>query len=766
MGLMSYPIKIKLLIRIIRNNITISLIVLLGILLRFIGIYPGYYLFGDEVLYGAAVGMILNNTLATDIFGYPPLIPWVMLFFFSIFFIPIAWVIHLSTHFAEIFVDPSGALKSIDFELADFSKIFVRDILGKYTVNAMYWARYVTALMGVGAVLLTYLVSKSFFKNQLMSLVAAFLVAVNFRLVLNTRLGLPDIYNSFFLLFSLWAIGRLIDKPVFKRYIFAWVSVGLFFLTKYQVYALMPLFLAHLYLSIQSSFGEKTKLSLKKKALSFAKELFNKGFLFGGVICLLIVLIAHYHYYPHWERIVEINQYEALKYGFGRNMLNTFPIAYLFNYGLGPLIFIFTILGFVYGVCSKNLRISSVILSSVFPIPFFLYFYYTSGGFYTRNLIALIPIFLIFASLFVVTIYKFFLTFTKSLVLAYVLIVVLVVILAKNHLGNDLINIREYTNESKYFQAHRWVAANIPPSSKLTTFDATFDPDDRFVVKKLYAPNKVVSYQELKEEGDDYVVFDIYFIQGYLIWWMHQPPGIGLKFWRKPSDLLSQNYLSLSARELLWSKTIKAFLTPWQAPDYSYAIVKVKEDTFSKDISFGNFDSRIEWNKLAYLENYKNFLKIVEVEGKMHPVITAVGNILPGGVRWGSNLIAIKPGHGYKITGWVRNSLNIGKEARDGFLRMDFYKDQKPVEVLSRSQMTFISRRVYGDVSWHKVEVEAVAPEDSRYASLGFQADSPSVDFELGGVEIKETIEPFSGKLSRYTISDDDLFFPNDGVFQ
>lgn len=780
-------------IKLIRGNLLLFTILLIGLILRFAIVYPGYYSHGDELMHGQAVYMITHKTLSmqTQWLGYPPLIGWVMALAFTFVFIPWAWFLTLFRHFTEIsiFLLPAllgiliavlllrrighwGNKKTIvTFFLILFSSLVVsgmlaisqtnlfhREVLGKFGINALYWGRYLTAVFGAGVVYLTYKVTLNFFESRMTGLIAALFVSLNYRLVLSSHIGFIDMYNVFFLLAVFWAVGSLLKDPSWKKYLIVGILVSLSFLTKYQVYAFFPLFLVHLIVSLEYSYR-----SFKK----FLTQFFSKKVIFTGIICLGIILIAHIHYFQYWEIILDAQKYEAKKYAFGSNLINIFPASYMYNYGVGALLSWFAVLGILLGFLKKAFRPATLLLLSVFPIVIYLYMYYTGGGLYTRNIIVLIPIILIFSALFINYVFNLLMKRNRLFgrVCGVIFLVAALFFGLKDHIINDKILVEGYTHKPTFLEAREWTEKNIKGEVTLATYEHNPSSKNKLVqIKSLPYLDKVFSYKELKEEGYDYAVLDMIDIQGAFLWWMGQSPEIGIKFWNKPNDLLSQNYIALALREILWSHSPKAFLSPWQASGHNFVVVKIDKDKNREflPITKHNFEAN-KWIPLSYLPGDKENLRVNQ-EGRYgnKALVIKSRGLLPGSVRWQSPYFEVKPDYGYKAVGWIKNTSQLTKEIRDGFLRLDFYSQEVPASITSRPIVSFVTERVYGESAWHRVEVDGVAPKDARFAVIGFQTNNQLAPFYLDNVEVFQT--PGKMPASEFTpilIPDDNLFLPN-----
>lgn len=756
------------LIKIIKRNPYLTSILVLGLLLRFIGVYPGYYAHGDEIMYGEAVKMVKNFTLTLEpqFLGYPPLIAWLLAIFY-ILFIPIQFLLFLlSLPFSDHHFDQI------------FDEHFFRDyIFGRNWENPLYWSRYTTALFGVGTIFLTYILAIKLFSNRLISLVSAFLVSVNYRLVLNSHIGFIDTYNSFFNLFALITIINVWEKPSLKNYIYSWLAVTAAFLAKYQFYTLIVLLICQILLSLKQSRGNMIK------AIRF---FLNRHFITGGLIAGILVVSSHIQYFQHLQTVLDIHEYEALKYAIGVQKLNLFPISYLYNIGIGPLLSVLFLFGIMMGFVNNLFREKVLFLLIVLFIMGYIYFYYTHGGFYTRNLLAAIPIILIFSAYSFTLILNFFrlkFKFFKNRINFLLVAVIFLFFASKDHLINSIEVVKILSQPSDRVTAEEWLNQNLSPGVKFANFPTNPSPSRlSFEHFQLPNPSEAFSYREMLEYGYDYYILDFYNANLSIVWWMNLPLDIAMVFWEKQDDLLAQGFSALAIRELLWSHSAQVYLPDWQVYGYNYAVVNLQENTelpeMDLKLSF-NFMTE-DWFKLSYFEDYKRFMKHSNNIGRSKAGSLVLGSpaneiysafeeakyIVPGGYRWESDFFNAKGSYSYKVIGYIKNGEFLEKSSRNGFLRLDFYKDKKNNKLTSRPIISYISERIYGESNWHRVEIYGVAPENAKYFTLSFQAEKHLSDLYLDDVEIWESREQvLDDGAMHFTIPDEDLFPPNDQGF-
>lgn len=716
-----------------RNWLLVAILVTAGFL-RFIGVFPGYWREGDEILYGQAVYMLENKTIWPEVSSmvYPPLAFWVN----ELVFLPIVLIKSLG----YLLINGEGFAEKWD--------IFV---FGKNWLNAMYWGRYIVAAVSLGSVYLIYNLAFVVFRNKMTALVSALTVALNYRLVLASHVGLIDTYSVFFLNLSLLCILLLLVNPSSKYYLLSFFSLSLAFLTKYIVYSLPSFAFVHLLLSLRQ----------KNTAEKF-KYLFQLRIVLLGLLAVVVVTFAHFGYFKNWEILSALNHYQALKYSIGSFSLSIYPYSYLYFYGLGPTLLILSLIGILFSLIDRNTRAGALVI--VFAIIFILFVQtvFSSGGIYTRNLLVVIPLLLLFSSHAACRLARIISsTICRN---EKMIVVVLAVVFLFTQAKNSIINSYAYSQTSPRTEAQTWIDNNIPNNSTFVAGPLEPVPINNSDVVDFPDYSEMFSRSEFLASGltDTYALVNIDNLRTKFLWWMSQPPNIEIKFWNKPDDLLSQNYYSLALREWLWNYTQSHFLRPWQAPGYNYIVVKTSK--FSAGVAFDQifpFKDR-PWKSLSYLPEKLGYL-YVGPDGEL--VIGRNSGInISGDTRWESGAFGIKPGYIYKVTADVSSDLSVKKSSRDGFIRMDFYKEFPQSSILSRPLVSGVSGRYYGDGEPRQVEVSMQAPSECRYATVSFQADGFKGAFKVQNVQAYVSREEFTSVNGRhYTIDDNLLFLPNNG---
>lgn len=737
----------KLLISIfelVKQNEILAGILFIALLLRFIGVYPGYHPYhSDEGMsYSSAIEMIRNLNIDPTRYDYPSLIPLINAFFYIIFFIPVFILKNL--------ILDNGDLPTKGRNLIE---LWQQVVIQNQQTDVLFWGRYVTAAFGVGVVFLTYLVTKRLFGDRRVSLIAAFLVAVNFRQVLNSHLGLPDIYNAFFLLLAVLSFANLLKHSTLKNYLLSAVCVGLFFSTKLQIFALPTFVVTHAFI-VWKTTTNKTPKNLITKSL-------NKSFLIGLLIILVVILLINPYHLIKWEEFRAQEGYNLLKYKLGTNALNLFPVSYLFHIGIGKYISILAIFGILLGL-RKYTKVSLILLSIIIPFLYF-FFYYSGGGYYTRNFVTITPLLLIFTGVFLVESCKFIF---KRTTLSNFAIVIILLLISYESINNSIVSTYYFSKPWGFKEANAWAKVNIPEKATVVSHPWDNYPRDKDLKIIPFEISETFSLAEMREEDAQYGFLNMDWLALGSYWWMNRSTKESLEFWEKPNNLLSNTYSSIVAQELA-SFSVAKFVKPWQAPDMNFLIVKIPKilEFEKKEILNFSFNNEIEfstWKTVTFNDDGKTIIfdnQVGKEEGSLK-IVQGIPKYPTFMAK--SPSIKIKMGKAYFIEGWIKSSNVISKKDRDGFLRVDFYNSEPEFNLEDRSIYGSVSSRIYGEPIWHKVEIVTFPPDGVKFMTIGAQANNYN-EFWFDDIKVYESIleVPNPRKVVPYL----DYRIPNDILF-
>lgn len=734
----------KKLFGIIFRNKILLLILVIAAFLRFTGVYPGYPTHPDEAPYGSAYTMIMKGNLDPARYDYPAGIALIHWFVFKFLIIPLNWVIFYIEHIGQI-VD--GGLK-IPLSQVNYDRYFRSAILGRQELNILYWGRYITALFGVGVVFLTYLLSKKLF-GSLVAFSSAFFVAVNFREVLNSHIGLLDIYNAFFLLLSIIAAFKVLETPSRKNYIITGITNALYFSTKFQVFSFAPFLLAHLTLCYQKSKGD---IAL------FIKSLFSFNFAVALAIVPILVAITNTYHLIKFELFIETQKYVVAKYGMGNNVLNMYPIAYLYQIGIGEILSVLFLLGVILGLVKYTFK--TVFLLSV-VVPFlFVFLYYSRGGFYTRNFVTIIPILLIFTGISIGFFCEIISRVIKIKKISYVIYLLLVIAISWSNIEKSLVIVKEYSKPWNINVLSSWLVKNIPAGSTISAHSNVPLPIDD--VKRLtYEPNIFFSIDEFKEEGTpDYAIADFAWATNGFYWWMGggNPKEDLLHYWKKPLDILEYSYPAIALRELEPFMVYSVF-NSWQAPDTEFYVAKIPKYTVggkNKAVSYSFDKDTAGWMKAGKFWTTEDNLR-----WEKGNLIIEEKPIRLTSLRWQSPIIEISDWPGYIIEFKTITESGL-PQIRAGYLFTNFYKSLDDAKNSKNRVGVRVSSRTNISGKWLDKSLIGNIPGDSKYMTIGFYSDALATSLsKLGSVTVynADVVADYGGvKLNPLHIDEGNLF--------
>jgi len=701
--------------KIFENNWILLLILLAGFLVRLVGCNPGLQqgLYPDEVMsYGSATEMIINGDLNPRRYDYPAGVALLHMVVFRMVFLPLAL-------FKLFFPHPRVFLTALKLG-PKFLEEFRQLIFGWREIEALYWSRYFTALLGTGTVFLTYLLARRLF-GKTTALLAAFFLAFNYRHVLSSHFALPDVPNSLFSVLALYAAVLLLEKNTRGRYLFASLSVAFALSIKYQIFAFLPFLVVHLvWVVCKKSF----------------KELFNPNFILAAFLIPIVFIILNPYLIIHLREALPIIKYVAGRYGMGVKRFNFYPLFYLYHWGLGRLPSLAIVLGLLLSLVLKPLA-SFLLLTFIAPF-FFVFIYYCYGGGYVRNFVTVIPFLTIFAGF---CLESFFNVLRRLLKIPhdFLLIFLVLIVFWINFIPikNSLMLSYFYSKPWNSVVFKEWLMKNLPADIKLRIYPLYLPAQDQ-IAQKVKIVNWERKFQnslvEFREAGDDFVAMNVTFNWNYMYWWFNLPPRQMIKYQGVPQEILANSFEGLMIKELL-PYTVAEVYKPWQAAEENnYLLFKIPQQsrnlggqiasfTFDKEEEIwevkGNFGHQIlgfSWNSV---EGYPKKGSL-EIQGGRGDFQTT---------RFSSPPIPIESGKYYTVVGWIKNSKELQQEDQDGFLRLDFYRSLEEAKSEKVRMKVALSSRVWGKSNWVKKEVGTDAPPEAKFLTVSFQRSEPALDF-------------------------------------
>lgn len=695
------------------KNKILFLILLLAFLIRVLGVKPGLPIgeYPGEVMYATPMEMFKNGDLKPRQYFYPNNVALIHYFIYRVFILPFVLFKNFLPH-------PRLYLTAIKIGFPRFFREFTVMIFGVRDAKAVYWGRYLAVLFSTTTVFFTYWLGKKLF-NRRVGLLAAFFLAFNFRHVLSSALSLLDIPNGLVTMISFYWSFLLWQKPSRRRYLLAGLGAAFVFSTKFQPFALIPFGLAHFF------------IFLKKPSW---RSLFNPNFFWGLLFLPIIFVITNPYFLINHQESLRIAGDVSRRYGAGRKRVYPAAVGFLYQYGIGKLMSGALLLGVVFGLL-KYFKKSLLLLAIIFPF-LFVFLWYSSGGFWSRNFTAVMPFFLIFAAVGINETAKFFLVPLKwSKKRQALIIFLLAIIVCFAPAKNSLIVTFDRAKEWNFKRLGEWMRKELPNNSKLAIHRGAgwaigpFADQNKLEFEGFHFNNKDnINLAEWRRAGFDYIILSHEEMSVYLVGWTGTADVLGRQPWRVPVVRMANNFPALVAQEILqWS--IADFLKSWQTFENRFVVARIPPDfegekKLIKSFHFdqpedtwlvkGNFDFQIEGFFYNPDIGYKN-------KGSLQ--ITDKANL--NTLRFVSPLIPVKMGEKYRIQAWAKREETKENIGSNGFLRLEFY-DQEGVRDLEKVGMGLsLSSRISKTDEWEKLEVSEIVPPNASFMTISFQTGYP-----------------------------------------
>jgi len=681
-------------IKIDKYSVLLIIILVAATFLRFIGTKQGYHpTHSDETtIRSTVIDFIKNKNFEPYRFEYPAITNLVNYVFYKSVFIPLGWANFYILNFNKIL---DGQIK-LPLGKDVYERVFQLEILGAQDYNALFWSRYITALFGVGVVWASFLVGKKLFGKDV-GLISAFLVGINYRQVLNSHFGLPDIYNAFFFLLSFWSILHLREKVNIWRSLFCGIVLGLHLSTKYQFFPFIALFLVYLEKAWQ-------KTNLKTKIIF----LFNPYFLMIPAISLLVFLFLNPYLIINLETALSQLAYASLKYGTGSMKLLLYPYSYLFKIGIGKATSFVVIFGIFLGLFKEKWK--SILLLSMI-VPYFYFFtFYTSGGFYTRNFVSVIPLLLVFAAYAIFQLASF-----KPRIIFMFLTLAIFSLASFENLKNSITVVSAYTQPWNRVVLNDWIVKNIPKGKKIAAHSSVPLPD--YIYERLpYEMYPAFSLDEFKEMGADYAITSFDWATVDFYGWMKQTNTT--RFWNKPTAILKQTFPAMAVEEMT-SYVTYSIINPWQAPDLDFMVVKVPyfsviEKKIKEAYKFENGpEGWIKEGGLWYGDT--------QLKWKDGNLVIEEGGSASQMLHWESEPIEVMGWDGYDIEYEIKTDA-ITSDKRDGFIFVTVYGSLEDAMGKNNELSVRLGARNNIYNQWVKKSLIGSLSTKAKFIRIGLQA--------------------------------------------
>lgn len=689
----------------------IIIIFLIALFLRLLGVYPGFPPnHPDEpTIYGSVKQLFLYGEFKPVLYSYGGLLYELYSLVIFVLLIPFSFLIFFFSHLNEI------ALKGIFGFVESYRHSQLLSGL-----NFLYWSRYLTSVLGALTVIVIYKLGTKLF-NRWTGLLAAFFVAINYRLVLSSIFTLADAPAGFFAALSILLSVYVIKKRSLSAYLWAGFGLAMALSVKYFVYVVPTFFLCHILLVFQES-----NLSFFKKI----KALFiNKNLILSLFLCVVLFFVINPYIILDFNNFIKEYQYDAKRFGVTapiQQLLNysyhrsVLPLYYLVKYSLGEPLAIAIVVGFLYTLIRKFR--SALILSSAI-IPFLVVFLAIAAPSSPRYYSAIVPLMLFFPAFLIIDVSRII----RSRPIRFVLIFSLVIIVGFQSLRDSYLTSLYFSSEQNQVASLRWLEDNLPRES-IVAVSAAFLPLTKNLIEidiNPVGPTHLMSMEELVINQVQWVVVSSHFTSS-----VNSQLWIGSNLVEKAFfndklfwELIDNTYTSLVLNEV-GAYRIKEFVKPfWQSPDRAIIIAKmpnfwqIRKD---KSVIYYGFDRAKD----------KSFSKISFTKQKKPASFTEdIGYIKPGSLslqtndcsaetKLSSDNFLVESNKWYSAIGFGKRENNPTYSGyKDGFLRLDFYSKN------NTKLRTYVSKLLMVDDNWQEQTLAGFAPANSKYARISFQLD-------------------------------------------
>lgn len=722
-----------------RYKIVLLVILVLALFVRVVGLVPGhnYYHPDEPMSYGSTTDMFVYGDLNPRRFDYPAGVPLLHYGVYKSYILPFIYVRTMVLHPRVFFAALERGQR--------FFEEFRVSLFGPRDLNALYWSRSITAVLGVLNVLVVYAIGSNLIHSYA-GLVAASLVAVNYRHVLSSHLALSDIPNAFFATLSFYATLLLFQKNSWRRYLWAALAVALSINMKYQTFALVPFLSVHVIWAVR-----KRRFSL----------LFNKHVLVSLLIIIGILLLSNPYLPFNWEKTKDIIRVVYLRYGAGANRFNIYPLYYLYYWGIGKAASIAILIGFFVSVI-RYPRQSFLILTYVAPF-LYAFLYYMTGGTYVRNFTTIIPFVSLFAGMGLYTGYR---AIAKYLKPTFSRAVIAAIAIAINifPLKDSLALSLSYSTPWVRDRLTQWAYANLPDNATVLNDNTSIPSDPQKPLTLIpWSRDEANSVTKMMKQNIDFAVLNLNWNQAYF-YWFDLPLQKLTAFDGIPYPILKNTYHGLLLSEYKLYGVFAAY-RPWQAPDDTYLVMKIPiepksvgtiiwSSDFEKNLEGWRGTEDVVWNNLVGFGEPGS----LELTGQ---------NQSRSLTRVISQFLPVISGYTYTIEGYIKTDEVRNSNQKDGFFRVDFYENQDPNNVTKSGVVTAVSESVYGESQWRKMEIVVSAPSKARYMTVSVQRSQPGVSghYWIDDVKLFESQEQLGERFPEIpyvgvTIADD-LVYPN-----
>lgn len=737
--------KISAVSRLIKNNYLLWLIFLLALFLRVMGVFPNLLGHPDEAHTQNYSRALVANILTKGDFD-----PHTYKYGSFIFYLQAAVALPILTvpYFYEQFVDIGKNPISV---LVPFSE-YISDIGPHVYREAILSAgRAATAVVGALSIFLVYQIAKKLFGKPA-GLISALILAVMPFHVRESHYITTDVLALFFILLAVLWMVNLWQTNKLKWYILSGLAIGYSSSVRYFPVALLVFPLACLFVAKKDKAWPikilvglamvPVGLFLGVPFLPFSdanKAIFRYEMedlilpFYSTTISTYFASLAAYLTSAGNLPLPPLDSLLPQKF-------SPFHAGFLFNHGITPILTLAALLGALMGAF-RHLKKTIFLLA--IPLATFIYASSYLRSTYERTTLPMTAFIAIFAGY---CLYYIWQKITRSMPgwCANIIFLVLSGVILWLPFYSSLSSSWACGQPTIIQEGQTWIDQNMSVDDKIAYEQAGISfPVKPFKFLKELHPHKDFSIEEIRAAGSDNA-----FIHGGALGY-YTYPYIN-DFFITPAQLYDNSYIPLALKEyqtraVLLKKVTRPFMcTAAELFFYKLPPPIPKQSNLAKEFNFNNASDLDFWQ-------IQNFGRITNKIEMIHNLQEGIGNKGVLEYRWSnisytaprfvSRPIPVLPNKKYTVEGWLKSSNNLESNQRDGFLRVDFYKEMNFNSLLP-GDVVALTPRIYGPSGWQFVTVSAQTPEKVVYMTISFQMSGSQTTGSFFVDDIKIWQEP------------------------
>lgn len=688
------------------NKLLIS-ILFLSTFLNIFGLFPNFYLHQKEPGLLDAADHILINSVSN--LNFDPFVPPDPFRYGSIMY-----------HFHALVRGSTAALmynthklSGYDFRTPQaFSSKHLKDMYTKDTIfllqDHLTWvSRFTTAIFGVLAVFLTYLISLKLLRKKGVAYLSALALSVTPLFVRESHYATPDIPQLVLILLAFLFSLNLLEKPTLKNYLLAGFFIGLQTSLKYFPISLLPFLYCHLLITRWKFFNQNFLLAILAIFL---------GYLTGQPYIFV-------EFHEIWQGFtLQLNWYTpdqlANKF-FLERILPSYLHFFHFNFAISHSILIFPILagllGLIYGWFQERKAILIILIVPIFN-SFFISLYLAQV--YEYLPLPSLPFIAILTGLGLWLVLSWFrLSPYKIIVFAMLLILVFGASLFSN-INSDY----ACSKQINPFESRLWIKNNIPIGTKFAYQSGVLIAD---AWPESLKSNKETSFSitELQEQGILYSAIEKGYANPFTNW------EADLLF--VPKKIANNQFYNLVSEQYQkQTSLVKSFEKPDMCTDSQIFIYKLppKLDPATNLVKLFSFDNQADY-KMWWIDNKTSEAVTTFDQDEGNSQTGSIYYHYQRGIfnkyrsEWFyysnpifSPFLEAQENRKYSLSGFVKQQKFPTKLLPDGYLRLEFYNSKKDKPILR-----VITPRST-QYEWQQLSVSAISPANTKFIRVGFQS--------------------------------------------